>query len=383
MKFLPLMWANLTDKKLRTAFTFLSIVFAFLLYGVLGAVKNAFAGGAEFAGADRLRMIHKVSIVQALPVHYYDRIITTEGVAGATYVLWFGGEYQDPRNFFPQLAVNPTFLDVYLEYELDAKERKQWLATRTGAIVGKALAERFDWQVGDRIGLKSKIYNQVDGKDTWEFTLEGIFDGASDSADEAQMFFHYEYLEESSPSARGEVRWFVVAVADDAEPAVVAARLDAQFANSSTATKTSTERAFLQAFVNQVGDTATIITSVVGVTFFVILLVVGNAVAHSVHERRSQLAVLKAVGFSDVRVMCFVIGECALLCSFAGVLGMLLAGWVTQLGVSTLGMTGVLRLSTADIVDGLLWIALLAAASSIVPAASALRLQVATGLGRH
>ena len=383
MKFLPLIWANLTDKKLRTAFTFLSIVFAFLLYGVLGSIKNAFAGGAEFAGVDRLRMIHKVSIVQALPVHYYDRIIATEGVAHATYVLWFGGEYQDPRNFFPQLAVNPTYLDVYPEYELDAKERKQWLATRTGAIVGAALAERFGWQVGDRIGLRSTIYSQAGGKDTWEFTLEGIFTGADDSVDEAQMFIHHEYMEESSPFARGEVRWFVIAVESDAEPAVVAARLDAQFANSSTATKTSTERAFLQSFVNQVGDTATIITSIVGVTFFVILLVVGNAVAHSVHERRPQLAVLKAVGFSDVRVMCFVIGECVLLCSSAGVLGMLLAVWAMQSGVSTLGMSGVLHLSTSDIVEGSLWIALLAVASSVLPAVSALRLQVATGLGRH
>ena len=166
MKFLPLMWANLTDKKLRTAFTFFAIVFAFLLYGVLGAVKNAFAGAAELVGADRLRMIHKVSVVQALPVHYYDRIVATEGVARATYVLWFGGVYQDPRNFFPQLAVNATFLDVYPEYTIGTKERQQWLATRTGAIVGKALAERFDWKVGDRIGLRSTIYRQAGRRQT-------------------------------------------------------------------------------------------------------------------------------------------------------------------------------------------------------------------------
>lgn len=382
MKFLPLMWSNLTDKKLRTAFTFFSIVFAFVLYGVLGAVENAFAGGAELAGAGRLRMIHKVTVVQALPVHYYDRIIATEGVARATYVLWFGGVYQDPRNFFPQLAVNATYLDVYPEYEIGAEERQRWLATRTGAIVGKALAERFDWKVGDRIGLRSTIYRQVDGEDTWEFTLEGIFVGADDNVDESQMFFHHEYLEETSPFARGEVRWFVIEAERGIEPAIVAARLDAQFANSAMATKTSTERAFLQSFVNQVGDTALIITSVMGVTFFVILLVVGNAVAHSVRERQSQLAVLKAVGFSDVRVMCFVIGECVLLCTCAGMLGMLLAGWVTQVGVPTQGMTGVLRLSTDDVAEGALWIGLLAIASSIAPAASAFRMRVVTGLGR-
>ncbi len=382
MKFLPLIWSNLTDKKLRTTFTFCSIVFAFMLFGVLGAIKNAFEG-AETAGTDRLRMIHKVSVVQALPVHYYDRIVATEGVAQATYVLWFGGIYQNPRNFFPQFAVNETFLDVYPEYVINFQERQKWLATRTGAIVGKKLADRFAWKVGDRIGLRSTIYRQSDGSDTWEFTLEGIFTGQDDNVDEAQMFFHHEYLEETSPFARGEVRWFVIETERDVEPVTVATRLDTQFVNSFAATKTSTERAFLKSFANQVGDTATIITSVVGVTFFVILLVVGNALSHSAHERQSQFLVLKALGFSDIHVMLFIVAECVLLCSMAGALGMLLAGWITQAGVPTMGMTGVLRLTATDIAAGVMWISLLAVASSVVPAVSALKANVANGLDRH
>lgn len=382
MKFLPLIWFNLTDKKLRTTFTFCSIVFAFMLFGVLGAIKNAF-GGAETAGTDRLRMIHRVSVVQALPVHYYDRIVATAGVAQATYVLWFGGIYQNPRNFFPQFAVNETFLDVYPEYVINFQERQKWLATRTGAIVGKKLADRFTWKVGDRIGLRSTIYRQSDGSDTWEFTLEGIFTGQDDNVDEAQMFFHHEYLEETSPFARGEVRWFVIETERDVEPATVATRLDTQFVNSVAATKTSTERAFLKSFANQVGDTATIITSVVGVTFFVILLVVGNALSHSAHERQSQFLVLKALGFSDIHVMLFIVAECVLLCSMAGALGMLLAGWITQAGVPTMGMTGVLRLTATDIAAGVMWIGLLAVASSVVPAVSALKANVANGLDRR
>ena len=382
MKFLPLIWSNLVDKKLRTAFTFFAIVFALLLFGVLGAVKNAFAGGAELSGAERLRMIHKISVVQALPVHYYQRITAVAGVARATYVLWFGGEYQDPRNFFPQLAVNETFLDLYPEYEIGLPARERWLATRTGAIVGKALADRFGWRVGDRIGLRSTIYRQADGSDTWEFTLEGIFEGVGDDVDESQMFFHHEYLEETSPSARGEVRWFVIEADDGSEPALVAQRLDAEFANSGAETKTSTERAFLQSFVNQVGDTATIITSVVGVTFFVILLVVGNAVAQSVRERLAELAVLKAVGFSDILVMVLVVAECTFLCVCAGALGLALAGWLVQVAVPTQGMTGVLHLSLDDVVQGALWVVLLALASSIAPAVSALRMRVVNGLGR-
>lgn len=382
MKFIPLLWSNLTGKKLRTAFTFLAVVFAFLLYGVLAAVENAFSD-ADLAGGDRLRMIHKVTIIEELPVHYYERIVATQGVEAATYVSWFGGEYQDATNFFPQFAVHAdTHLDVHAEFLIDPEQRDRWIRTRTGAIVGRTLADRFGWSIGDRIPLRSSIYPQAEG-DAWQFTLEGIFTGADGNVDESQMFFHHDYLEESVPWAEGETRWFVIKVADGSNAAEVARRLDAQFANSAWETKTSSEKAFLQSFANQIGDTSTMITSVVGVMFFVILLVVANALAQSVRERLPEFAVLKAMGFSDWTVLRLVVGESLLLCGVSGTLGLLLAAFAVQFAVPTQGMLGVFRVAPTDITLGLAWIVTLSLLSALTPAVAAMRLRAASGLGRH
>ena len=381
MKYLPLIWANLKHNKLRTSFTFCSIFFAFVLFGALTAVKNAFGAGAEAAQTDRLRMIHKVSVVQALPLHYYDQILDTAGVRQAGYVSWFSGEYQDPGNFFVQLAVSDAYLDLHPEYRVDATARARWETTRTGAIAGRALAERFGWQIGERVPLTRAIYQQADGSTDWQFTVEAIFDGIDDSVDESQLFFHHVYLEESSPWAHGEVRWFEIETTPGSEPADVAARLDNRFATSGTPTKTSTERAFLRSFANQVGDTALIITSVVGVTLFVVLLVVANAIAHSVRERLPELAVLKAVGFSDSRVMGIVISECALLCAVAGGLGLLAASQAVQLGLPTLGMTSAFRIATSDFILGAALLAVLAGIGASAAATMAFRLRVVSALG--
>lgn len=383
MRFLYLIARNLAHKKLRTAFTFLSIVFAFLLYGALAAVENAFTGDVEIAGADRLRMIHRVSVVRALPLRYFERIKATEGVSGATHATWFGGVYQSPRNFFPSYAVDPeTFLDIYAEYRVPAEQSVHWFRTRTGAIAGRELAGRFGWRVGDRIPLQSTIYGRRDGSDAWEFTLEGIYEGASPGVDEGQLFFHYKYLEEGSTFAGGEVRWYVIRVADPAQSEAVAKRLDRQFANSPDETKTSTEKAFLQSLANQIGNTGAMLTAVTGVVFFVILLVVGNTLAQSVRERLSELAVLKALGFGDRLVLGLVLGESLLLCGLAGGLGLLLAWLMVQGGDPTGGMLGAFYVSAADFGRGIALVAALALASGILPALSAMRLRIVDALGR-
>lgn len=383
MKFVPLLWSNLTGKKLRTAFTSLAVIFAFLLYGVLAAVENAFSS-VDLAGNDRLRMIHKVTVVEELPVHYFDRIVATQGVASATYASWFGGEYQNATNFFPQLAVHAeTYLDVYPEYLVDPEQYERWISTRTGAIAGRELAERFGWSIGDRIPIRSTIYDQADGRDTWEFTLEGIFVGEDGVVDESQLFFHHKYLEETNPWTDGQTRWFVIKVEESANSVDVAERLDAQFANSGWETKTSSERAFLQSFINQVGDTTAIITSVVGVMFFVILLVVGNAIAQSVRERLSEFAVLKALGFSDVSVGWLVLGESSLLCGTSGACGLVLAWLFVQVGDPTPGILGVFHIAPNDMIAGMLWAFALAIASACLPGVMAMRMSITAGLGRN
>ena len=352
------------------------------LFGVLGALDNAFGGGLESGDATRLRMIHKISVVEELPRTYYQRIVDTEGVATAAYVSWVGGEYQDPNNFFVTLAVSETFLDLHREYLIDTSVRERWQRIRTGALVGRGLADRFGWQVGDRIPISRALYEQADGSRTWEFTLEGVFDGADEAVDESQLFFHHEYLEEASPWGQGTVRWFEIETVAGRDPATVAKRLDAEFATSGEPTKTSTESAFLTAFANQVGDIALIITSVVGVTFFVILLVVANALLYSVRERLSELAVLKALGFTNLRVMGLVLAECGVLCGGVGILGLAAAYGAVRYGVPTMGMTSVFRLTVGDVGEGLLMIVGLTLAGAIVPAATAFKLHIAATLAR-
>ena len=383
MKYLPLLWRNLTSKKLRNAFTFLAVLFAFLLYGLLAAFENAFGVDIEVAGADRLRMVHKISVVQALPLRYFERIAATEGVAAATYTSWFGGVYREARNFFPQYAVEPTtFLAVYPEYRLPEEQRRRWLATRTGAVVGQQLAERFGWRVGDRLSLRSEIYRHPDGSDVWEFTLEGIFRVEDRPVEERQMFFHHDYLEEGSPSSAGEVRWYAIRIDDPARAAQVAERLDRQFANSAAETKTSTEKAFLQSFANQVGNTAAMLSAVVGVVFFVILLVVGSALAQSVRERVVEFAVLKALGFGDGLVLGLVLAESLLLCGIAGGLGLGLGWLIVREGDPTAGMLGAFHVSAADLAGGGALVLALALASGLLPALGAMRLRIVETLRR-
>lgn len=387
MKFLPLLLKSLLRHKLRTSFTFLAIFLVFLLYGVLAAVEKAFSGGVDIAGAERLRMIHKVSVVQALPLRYVESIRSTEGVEAASYVLWFGGIYHDPRKFFPQLAVDPeSYLEVYPEYLLADEERQAWLRTRTGAIAGRALAERYGWEIGDRIPLQATIYPRQDGNPIWELTLEGIYDGVDASTDEMQLFFHYKYLEEGSERARGDVRWFVIRIADPSEAAAVAERLDRRFANSSAETKTSTEKAFLQAFANQVGNTGAMLAAVSSVALLVILFVVANTLMQSVRERRRELGILKALGFSDRLVLGLVLGEASLLCGVAGCLGLWVSFELTGSGsfsgvVAARGVQSFFYLTPQDVVTGVALVGVLALSSAAFPALGALRLRIVDALG--
>jgi putative ABC transport system permease protein len=386
VKFLPLLWKNLTRKKLRATFTFLSILFAFLLYGVLAAAENAFSGGVDLAGADRLRMIHKMSVILALPTRYLEPIAATEGVRAVSYLLWFGGFYQEPRNFFTQLAVHSeTYLDVYPEYLLPEEQRRRWLATRTGAVAGRALAARFGWQIGDRIPIQSTIYKRRDGSPAWEFTLEGIFEGAESSVDEMQLLFHHKYLEEAGLSGEGEVRWFAIRIEDPAEAHAVADRLDRQFVNSPFETETSTEKAFLQSFANQVGDTGAILTAVTGTVFLVILLVAGSTVAQSVRERTAELATLKALGFGNGLVLALVLAESLILCGLAGGLGLGISwlaihgGGLTS-GVPARGLQSMFHLTLRDLTRGLLLVLALGGTSGALPALSAMRLRIVQAL---
>ncbi len=381
MKFAPLVWRNLLRRRARTLFTLLSVTVAFLLYGLLMTIRTAFTLGVDVAGADRLVLVHKVSFIIPLPISYQERIRGVEGVADVTHATWFSGVYQEPANFFPQLAVEPeAWLRLYPEYLLPEDQKQAWFRDRTAAIVGRATAERFGWKVGDRVPIQGTIYRRKDGSALWTFTIAGIYDGDKPGVDTTQMFFHYDYLEEARQWGAGLVGWYVLRVADPARSAEIAQRVDALFANSPYETKTSTEKAFVQSFANQVGDIGAILTAVLAAVCFTILLVTGNTMAQAVRERTSDLAVLKTLGYPNGLVLALVLAESCAIAGAGGAAGLALAWAFVRQGDPTGGLLPAFYLPGRALALGAAGVVVLGLASGIPPAVQAVRLRIVDAL---
>lgn len=383
MKFVNLVWSNLKRRKVRTLLTLSSIAVAFLLFGYLAAIRVALSSGVDVAGADRLVVRHKVSIIQQLPESYEARIEQIPSVADATHATWFGGIYQEPKNFFAQMPVKPEeFLEMYPEYLLTEEEKARWLETRTGAVAGRVTADRFGWKVGERIPIQATAWTHSGGKRTWEFDLVGIYEGAEKGTDTSNFLFRYDFFDEARDFGRGQVGWYYVRV-EDADKAVdVAKAIDEQFANSPYETKAETEGAFLKAFADQVGDIGTIIMAILAAVFFTILLVAGNTMAYSVRERIGELAVLKAVGFTDRQVLGLVLAEALWFAAVGGFLGLGIGWYLVSLGDPTNGSLPVFYFPPRDIVLGVVLVFALGLAAGILPAIEAGRLRIADALRR-
>jgi putative ABC transport system permease protein len=383
MRFLSLLLSGFRHKKTRTILTLLSIVVAFVLFGYLAAVEQAFDMGVSVAGADRLITRHRVSLVRLLPESYEDRIERIEGVSNAVHSTWFGGVYQKPTNLFPQIAVPPEdFMDVYPEYLLDDAEKTAWLDTRTGAIAGRALADRYGWEVGDRIPLKATIWPKKGGGQTWEFDLVGIYEGAEKGTDTGQFFFRYDYFHEARQTGEGMVGWYTLRIDDPEDAARIAAEVDDEFANSPYETKTEPEGAFLQGFANQVGNIGIMLKAILSAVFFTILLVTGNTMAQAVRERTQEIAVLKALGFTHTGVLFLVLAEAMLIVCIGGFTGLALAWLLTTYGDPTKGALPVFFIPLSDFVAGVLLVLLMGLAAGILPAIQAQRLRIADALRR-
>ena len=380
MKYLPLIWKNLFRRKTRTFFTVGSIAVAFILFAYLMAVRQSFGMGVTVAGADRLLVSHKVSLIQPLPESYLGRIASVDGVADISFSQWFGGIYQDPRNFFPQFAVDPeSYLRLYPEVVLTEEERNAWIRNRTGAIAGRSLADRFGWEVGDRIPLQGTIFRTAN--DTpWEFTIDGIYEAGEEGFETSTMYFHYEYLAEAEVLQQRMIGQFVIRVEDPATADAVAATVDARFANSPAETKTSTESAFAQAFANQAGDVGAIITAVLGAVFFTILVIAGNTMAQAIRERTSELAVLKTLGFTDRKVLMLVLLESFALAAGGGVLGLGLGYALLRAGDPTGGFLQGFSVPPGDWGLGVALAAGLGLVTGILPGVQATRLRIVNAL---
>jgi putative ABC transport system permease protein len=383
MKFLHLIWCNLKRKKLRTSLTLLSIVVAFILFGFLSAIQQALVGGVKMAGADRLVVREKVSIINPLPESYKARIDRIPGVDFATHETWFGGIYQDPKNFFMQAPVVPAeLLRMYPEVVLSPAQSNVWVQTRTGAIVGRKSAERFGWKIGDKVPIQSTIWAQQDGNRTWTFDIVGIFDAGNKNTDTSPLFFRYDYFDEARRNAKGDVGWYIIRIKDPAQAVEVARRVDAEFENSNAETKTEPEGAFVQAWASQIGNIVFIVAAILSAVFFTILLVTGNTMAQAVRERTGELGVLKAIGFTNAQIVSFVLAESCLLTVLGGSLGLGLAWLMISRGDPTRGLLPLFSLPTRDLFVGFGISVAMGIVTGIFPALQAMRLRVADALRR-
>jgi putative ABC transport system permease protein len=384
MKYLPLIWKNIWRRKFLTLVTLAVVFVSFLLFGLLMTIRTAFSLGVELAGQDRLVLIHKVSLIQPLPVAYQGRLATVPGVDIVTHNSWFGGIYQDPSNFFAQIAVEPEpFLEIYKEIHLPPDQVKAWLADRQGAVVGVDLARRFDFKIGDRIPIQGTIWRPKSGTgDTWEFNVVGIYD-AEPGFDKTQLFFRYDYLDENRQFGEGLVGWYIVKIADPSQSTSLAQRFDEMFANSQAETKTTTEKGFIDSFAKQIGDIGSIVVSVVTVVMFIMLLIVTIVMIYLIDQRTNELAVLKTLGFTNLAVVTLVLIESVFVAVLGGGLGLGAAWLIVQAGDPTNGMMPTWTLLPRDLGVGFGLMLVLGFLAGALPASYAMRLRIVDALRRH
>jgi putative ABC transport system permease protein len=379
VKFLPLLFANLFRKKIRTILTVGSFAVALFLFCLLITIKAAFNQGVEAAGADRILVINKVSMIQPLPLAYRDRIGKVPGVQELTFANWFGGVYQNERNFFPQFAIDATtYRSMYKEFVVPDDQWRAFETDKAGCIVGAATAERFGFRVGDRVPIKGTIF-----PGDWEFNVRGIYHGRRPNDDLTQFWFRWDYLDEKTPTTfKGLVGWYTVRLSPGHDGVQVAKEIDARFANSPWETRTQSEAAFMASFVEQMGNIKLLMLTIGAVVVFTLLLVTGNTMATAVRERTAELAVLKTVGFKDPLVMALVLAESLLIAAAGGALGVGLAKAFTLRGDPTGGMLATFYLPPSAMAIGFGLALAVGIAAGSIPALSAMRLGVVQALRR-
>jgi putative ABC transport system permease protein len=382
-----LVWAQLFRRKTRTVLTLLSVIVAFLLFGLLQAVQVAFESGADTADAGRLLTTARYSIIEPLPMAHARAIERVPGVVAVAFADWFGARYQNESNAFPVFAVDPArYLDMYPEFTVTPAHRAAFVKTRTGAIAGRRLVERYGWRVGQKLPIASEIHAKTDGSLNWEFDLVGTLD-ADDPAVQGNtdvVLINVAYFDEARQFGRGKTGWYIVRIADPSQARAISAEIDRQFANSPDETKTQPEKEFAIGFAKQIGDIGALVTRILMAVFFTILILTGNTMAQAVRERIPELAVLKTLGFSDRMVTGLVLGEALLLLGLGASVGMVAAvGVLPALNSNTGGRFPPL------FVDATTWLlaAVIAAALAVViglpPALRVGRLRIVDALAGH
>jgi putative ABC transport system permease protein len=385
MNELLLIRKNLFRKKLRATLMLVSILIAFLIFGVLAGFERAFNSGEDVASADRLMVVNKINFTQPLPIAYFNRVRGVEGVRQVTHLNWFGGYYQEPKNFLIVLAVEPqSYMEVYDDQIfIPAEVRQTFIRERTGALVGEAMAKKWGWKVGDRVPIMSNIFTQKNGSRSWDFTIVGTFTGRKPQVDTNFMVFQFPYFNETQNLGKDMIGWMALKTSSPSSNEAVAKAIDQLFANSLYETSTDTEKAFNKAFAAQLGNIALIVALVVGAAFATILMIVGNTMVMAVRERTREIGVLKTLGFTGSRILRLVLGESVLLALLGGLPGIALAALFaasmeTRVGNFIPGFAVTPRIAFTAIALMLAF----GLATGLIPAINAVRLKIATALGR-
>jgi len=375
--------ANLFRKRTRTILTLLSVIMAFLLFGLLQSVNTVFNAGSDFVGAARLIVQARVSFTQPLPISMLPKLEAVPGVSRVAYQSWFGGVWQENTPLI-MFSLDPQrYRDVYPEYVMPDAQWQAFERTRTAMIVGRQLADQYGWKIGQKVPINSNIYPQKNGSKAWAFDLVGIFDGKDEEWKKRTnlAFIQQDYFDEANQfGLKGRINFFILKLIDSKDAERISRTVDAMFENSPDETKTMTEKDFNISFVKQIGDIGLIVRWILFAVFFTLLLVVGNTMAQSVRERVPELAVLKTLGFSDASVLGFVLAEAFTLVLVGGLLGLLLASIAGAMVERGTGGQFQLSLDLRVWLIGIVAIVLMSLAVGLLPALRARRLKIVDAL---
>ncbi len=377
MKFMRLIWVNLLRNKRRTLLTVLSVMVALFLFTTLRSVVTALDAVSEVGSEARLITRSATGITFALPQSYFERLRAQEGVQSVSWANWFGGIYVNESNFFAQFAIDhETYLAMYPEMAIPDDQRQAFLNERTAVLVGRGLMERFGWTLGQNVTLQGTIF-----PGDWDFTIRAVYVPDDPSFGDQLFFFHYDYLYEG---VNGNIipGWYVIQLNDPAAAPAAIDRIDRMFENSSSPTKTETEKAFNAGFVTMWGNIGFLVKAIGTAVFFAILLVAANTMMMAGREKIGENAVLKTLGFQDGLLFRLVLVESVLITLLGGALGVFASKLMFGPGNPVSSFIQGFEVAWSTVILGLVMATLLGVISGIVPAWQAMKLPVVQALRR-